>query len=165
MDAAPSLIQIADAFAAVQLEAILIGNAGAALHGAPVTTMDFDFLYRVAPTNQAKLSKVAELLEASLSQPFPKQSSVFRIRRADPALQIDLMGNIHGVKSFHSVHSRASSVELKGRMIPVASLADIIKSKREANRPQDHAQLHVLEKTLAEIAAQSAQGPAPTDKA
>ncbi len=151
MDAAPSLIQIADAFAAVQLEAILIGNAGAALHGAPVTTMDFDFLYRVAPSNQAKLNKVAELLGASLSQPFPKQSTVFRIRRTDPALQIDLIGNIHGIKSFNSLRSRASSVELDGRMIQVASLADIIKIKREANRPRDRAQLHVLEKTLEEL--------------
>jgi hypothetical protein len=32
MDAAPRLVEIADAFASAKREAILIGNAGAALH-------------------------------------------------------------------------------------------------------------------------------------
>ena len=31
------------------LEAVLIGNAGAALQGAPVTTVDFDFFFRRTP--------------------------------------------------------------------------------------------------------------------
>ena len=43
MDAAPALEEIAQALTEAKLEAILIGNAGAALQGAPVTTVDFDF--------------------------------------------------------------------------------------------------------------------------
>jgi hypothetical protein len=34
---------------------VLIGNAGAALHGAPVTTVDFDFLFRRTARNLQKL--------------------------------------------------------------------------------------------------------------
>lgn len=150
MDAAPRLVEIADAFAAAQLEAILIGNAAAALHGAPVTTLDFDFLYRAAPTNEAKLRKVADLLGASLTQPFSDISAVFRILRADTQLQIDLTSQIHGVKSFNQLRSRATQLEINGRTLLVAPLADIIKSKREANRPQDIAVLHVLQRTLEE---------------
>jgi len=41
LDAGPRLAEIAGAFAAVHLEAILIDNAAAALHGAPVATLDF----------------------------------------------------------------------------------------------------------------------------
>ena len=43
MNAAPLLNSVVAALAAVRLEAILIGNAAAAIQGAPVTTVDFDF--------------------------------------------------------------------------------------------------------------------------
>jgi hypothetical protein len=117
MDAAPRLVEIADAFAAAKLEAILIGNAGAALQGAPVTTLDFDYLYRVSPVNQAKLRIVAEKLGGTLTQPFPVLSTVFRIRRMDPMLQVDLTGSIHGVTSFNSLPSRAIPAGIDGRII------------------------------------------------
>ncbi len=132
MDAAPRLVEIADAFAAAQLEAILIGNAGAALHGAPVTTLDFGFLYRPSPANETKLRKVAELLGGQITQPLPTVSTVFRILRADTQLQIDLTSQVHGVKSFNTLRSKAARVEINGRTILVAALADIIKNKREA---------------------------------
>jgi hypothetical protein len=48
-------------------------------------------------------------------------------------------------------------VDIEGRTILVASLADIIKSKKEANRPNDRAVLHVLERTLTEQTAANAQ--------
>jgi hypothetical protein len=51
MDAAPLLQRIAATLRDCKLEAVLIGNAAAALHGAPVTTLDFDFLFRATPAN------------------------------------------------------------------------------------------------------------------
>ncbi len=51
MDAAPLLTKVVAALADSHLEAILIGNAAAAIHGAPVTTLDFDFLFRPTPLN------------------------------------------------------------------------------------------------------------------
>lgn len=158
MDAAPALVEIADAFAAANLEAILIGNAGAALHGAPVTTVDFDFFYRTSKADsQAKIRQAAASLGADLTHPFPALSSVFRLRRQEPVLQVDLTSSIHGAKSFNSLRSRCTKVQIEGRTILVASLADIIKSKKEANRPNDRAVLHVLERTLAEQAEASTQ--------
>lgn len=44
MNAAPLLNSVVLALAEVRLEVILIGNAAAAINGAPVTIMDFDFL-------------------------------------------------------------------------------------------------------------------------
>ena len=156
MDATPLLLEIADAFAAAQLEAILIGGAGAALQGAPVTTLDFDFLYRTSPANQSKLHKVTELLGGQMTQPFPAVSTLYRILRPNSPLQIDLVSQIHGVKSFTRLRGNAVCVEIAGRTILVASLADIIKSKKEANRPQDVAMLHVLQRTLKEQEAAQA---------
>jgi hypothetical protein len=51
MDAAPILSQIAELLARHGLEVVMIGNAAAALQGAPVTTIDIDFLFRKTPAN------------------------------------------------------------------------------------------------------------------
>jgi hypothetical protein len=46
MNATPLLSRIVIALQECGLEAVLIGNAAAAMHGAPVTTLDFDFAIR-----------------------------------------------------------------------------------------------------------------------
>jgi hypothetical protein len=46
MDAGPLLAEIGRRLDEVGLDAVLIGNAAAALQGAPVITVDFDFLFR-----------------------------------------------------------------------------------------------------------------------
>lgn len=136
MDAAPRLVEIADAFADAQLEAILIGNAGAALQGAPVTTLDFDFLYRPSAINETKLRKVAQTLGGHLSQPFPTGSKVYRILRPDNQLQIDLTSQLLGIGSFNRLRSHAARVEIDGRTIVVASLADIAKIEKQRTAHQ-----------------------------
>jgi hypothetical protein len=42
MNAEPLLNRIAKIFAEHRFETVMVGNAAAALHGAPVTTMDID---------------------------------------------------------------------------------------------------------------------------
>ena len=54
MNAEPVLHQIAAALQECHLEAILIGNAAAALQAVPVTTLDFDFMFRKTPANLKK---------------------------------------------------------------------------------------------------------------
>jgi predicted nucleotidyltransferase len=65
-------------------------------------------------------------------------------------LQVDFMATIHGVRSFEGLRDRASRIEIGGTAILVASLEDIIKSKRAARRSRDLAVLEILEKTLEE---------------
>lgn len=68
MNAAPLLNAIVAALAQANLEAVLIGNAAAAIHGAPVTTLDFDFMFRETPANLTKLKRFADTLEATLRE-------------------------------------------------------------------------------------------------
>ena len=85
MDAAPALVEIADALASAKLEAILIGNTRAALHGAPVTPVDFDFFHRTSKGDpQARIRQVTANLHADASRPFRSLSSVYRLRRQNP---------------------------------------------------------------------------------
>jgi hypothetical protein len=150
MNAGPLLDAVVAALTAARLEAILIGNAAAAIQGAPVTTLDFDFMFRSTPANLAKLKKFAAHLEAVVLRPYYPVSALYRVMNDDRGLQADFMPVIHGVKSFNSLRSRAIKIHLGGRDLWVAHLSDIIASKRAAGRPRDRAVLHILEKTLRE---------------
>ena len=121
MNAERILVRVADALAKCRLEAVLIGNAAAALQGAPVTTLDFDFMFRRTPANLAKLRRMADLLGGQILRPYYPASGLFRL-----------------------------VVEFEGRQLLVAALGDILRSKRAANRPRDRAVLDILQKTIDE---------------
>ena len=151
MDAEPLLAEIARRLGEVRLEAVMIGNAAAALRGAPVTTVDFDFLFRKTPRNLTKLKALATALRATILRPYYPASDLYRIVRDDDGMQVDFMTTVHGVLSFEGLRDRAESIEIGNATVLVASLVDIIKSKRAAGRPRDLAVLDMLEIALEEI--------------
>ena len=157
MDAEPVLTKIAAALARNHLEAVLIGNSGAAVHGAPVTTLDFDFMFRSTPSNLKKLNRIAEELEARLYVPY-ELSGMLRLQNEDYRLLIDFLPSIAGVRSFEGLRKRAKRVRFGKADLLVADLADIIKSKKAAGRPRDLAVLPILEKVLEE-ATREQKGP------
>src|SRR5688572_25586608 len=128
MNAAPLLTSVVAALAAVRLEVILIGNAAAAIHGAPVTTVDFDFMFRPTSVNLGKLKKFAHRLEAVILRPYYPASALYRVMNDDRGLQADFMPVIHGIKSFNSLRSRAEKIRLGGHDLWLAHLGDIISS-------------------------------------
>lgn len=136
VDARPILSRLARAMAKTRLDAVLIGNAGAALHGAPVTTLDFDFFFRDTATNRRKLVALAQELGATVLRPYYPASSLFRVTDDDLVLQADFLGVIHGLRSYEGVRRRATTVEIDGQPLRVASLEDILKSKKAADRPR-----------------------------
>lgn len=148
MNATPLLSRLLAAFADAGLETVLIGNAAAALHGAPVTTLDFDFMFRDTPGNLKKLKAVAKSLDAVILRPYYPVSKLYRMVDDATGLQSDFMPVIHGVRSFASLKSRAESRNVGGFTVLVASLDDIIKSKKAAGRERDRAVIPILEKTL-----------------
>ena len=150
MSATPLLRLVLQAMQKHSLEAILIGNAAAAIHGAPVTTLDFDFMFRDTPTNMRKLKAVAKELKAVILRPYYPVSKLYRMVDDEQGLQVDFMPVIDGVKSFESLRSRAKTVEVENSPLLLASLSDIIKSKKSASRPRDLAVMEVLERTLNE---------------
>ena len=160
MDAAPLLVRLLQAFDAARLETVLIGNAAAAIHGAPVTTLDFDFMFRATPTNLRKLKAVAAALGAVILRPYYPVSNLYRMVDDATGLQADFMPAIHGVRSFEGLRSRAVKHAPHGCTLLVASLKDIIASKRAAGRDRDLAVLPVLERTLQALAS-TGTPPAP----
>ena len=153
MDARPILETLVGLVQKTGLEAILIGNAAAALQGAPVTTIDLDFLFRKTPRNIEKLTAVAKALEAVMLRLYYPAWGLFRLSRDLDGLQIDFMTKIDGVRSFEALRARSRCVELGGHTLWVAELAAVIASKRAAGRPQDKAVLGILERVLHEAKA------------
>jgi hypothetical protein len=149
MDAAPYLQTIAELLERHAFEAILIGNAAAAIQGAPVTTVDMDFLFRKTPANIKKLKAITRDLDAVLLRPFYPAVDLFRIERDSDRLQLDFMTAMDGISSFEGLRRRATRVSFGNHSVLVGSLADIIKSKKAAGRPQDLAVMYVLEAALA----------------
>jgi predicted nucleotidyltransferase len=148
MNAEPLLSKVAKVLAEHRLEAVMVGNAAAALQGAPVTTLDIDFMFRKTPRNLKKLKAVASSLGADILKPYYPVSDLFRVVNDDQGLQIDFMARLHGVRSFEGLRARAKTISFGGHTLLIAALADIIKSKRAAGRPRDKAVLDILEKTL-----------------
>ncbi len=159
MDAKPVLIEVARALREQNLEAILIGNAAAALQGAAVTTIDLDFLIRKTQANINKLEKLADALGAVVFRPHYPVSGLYRVIRDEDSLQLDFMTQIHGARSFNSLRSRAIEISQGEESMTVAALADIIASKRAADRPRDRAALQVLEQTLRRKESDAGRGP------
>lgn len=145
VDAEPLLREVAISLEKADLEAVLIGNAAAALQGAPVTTVDFDFMFRKTARNMSKLKDVSRRLNATILRPYYPVSELYRMVRDDDGLQVDFMSTIHGVRSFAGLRDRSTAVVLGGAALRVASLADIIASKRAARRPRDLAVIDILE--------------------
>jgi predicted nucleotidyltransferase len=158
VDASDILARIARVLERNGLEAVLIGNAGAAVHGAPVTTVDIDFLYRRTPANLRKLKQIAKALGATLYAPFYPASAMLRMMNDDETLQVDFMDQVSGIRSFEGLRKRARHVTIADTSLLVADLADIIRMKRAANRPKDRAVLEILDKTLEAIKANQKEG-------
>jgi hypothetical protein len=152
MTTEPLLELAARLLAKHRLDAVLIGNAAAALQGSPVTTVDLDFMFRKTPGNLGKLRRIADDLDAVVMHPYYPASELYRVIRERDGTQLDFMAKVDGIRSFESLRSRASTARFGRYELKVASLEDVIRSKKAANRPQDRAVLPVLRKTLREKA-------------
>ena len=150
MTAAPLLERAARLIAKHRRDVVLIGNAAAALQGSPVTTVDLDFMFRKTPGNLRKLKRLADDLDAVVLRPYYPASELFRVVRDADALQWDLMAKVDGVRRYESLRARVTQAHFGSHVLRVASLEDIIRSKKAANRPQDRAVLPILRKALRE---------------
>ena len=75
------------------------------MQGAPVTTLDFDFMFRDTRTNLRKLRAVARSLDAVILRPYYPVSKLYRLVDDATGLQADFMPVIHGVRSFEGLRN------------------------------------------------------------
>jgi len=134
MESQPELVLVAKALNENSLEAILIGNMAAALHGAPVATIDIDLFFRKTPRNMQKLKLVADALEAVILRRYYPASRVTRLRRQRDGLQLNFFNRIAGKTFYDGIRARADVHHICGQRLLAATPDDIIRIKGAADK-------------------------------
>lgn len=140
--------ELAGAFARHGVEYLFIGKAGAIFHGFPDTTQDADVFPRKTPENGSRIA--GALRELGFSVDPVQEGELVRgkdfIQIRSGPFDVDLIFAPDGIETFADAQKRSTLID--GRF-PVASLEDIIRSKRAANRAKDRESLPRLEAFLA----------------
>jgi len=136
--------RLAEAFNRCGVEYLFIGKSGAIFYGFPETTQDADIFPAKSPENGQKLISAFRELGFELTAEDESHLLVgkdFVQLRGGP-FDLDLVFAPDGIEKFAEAKGRSLMIDGK---FPVASLDDIIASKRAANRQKDRDSLPRLE--------------------
>ena len=128
------------------VEYVIVGAHSLAFHGRPRYTGDLDILIRATPKNAAKIVDLLNEFGFADSgfreSDFTEPNQVIQLGRAPN--RIDLLSSISGVSTDEAFASKVSA-ELDGIPLFILGKDALIQNKRAVGRPQDLADLDVLE--------------------
>lgn len=139
---------------------VVIGGVAAQLRGAPIVTYDLDVspardrdnLDRLAAA-LLDLSGTPRIADAPASLEIPLDGAMLagfqNLSLDTPHGQIDLVLLPDGTRGYDDLVRAATRIRVSEELeVPVAALADVVRSKAAAGRAKDHAQLPILRETL-----------------
>ena len=134
--------EVRDVFRKYRVRYLFIGKAGAVLLGFPDTTQDIDLFIDKSQNNCDMLIQAIIELGFQLSDPQKADimGCVAMIKLKNGPFDLDLVFAPDSIEGFSEAWGR--HVEIEG--FPVASIEDIINSKRAANRTKDRESLRRL---------------------
>jgi hypothetical protein len=138
---------------------VLIGGLAAILYGAPHLTTDVDIVPEEDLENLARLSAALTELRARIrvagqEEGIPFGHDAESLRRVRIWNLVTDRGNLDisfvpsGTRGFDDLRRDVRVLRVRGLDVPVASLADVIRSKEAADRERDRAILPVLRSLL-----------------
>lgn len=139
---------------------VLVGGLAAALHGAAHLTTDVDVVPEDGRDNLARLSRALHELNARIrvsGEPdgVPFDRSAESLRRVSAWNLVTELGDLDitfvpsGTHGYRDLERDAEVMTVRGVRVPVASLADVIRSKEAVGRARDRAVLPALRELLA----------------
>jgi hypothetical protein len=138
---------------------VLVGGLAAVLHGAPHVTTDVDIVPEEGKENLVRLSAALKELGARIRVtgepegiPFDHAAeSLARVRVWNLTTSLgdlDITFEPSGTRGYEDLRRDVVTLNIHGVDVPVASLADVIRSKEAADRPRDRAALPALRELL-----------------
>jgi hypothetical protein len=154
-----------------QVVYVLIGGLAAVYHGSPFPTEDVDITPQTDRANLARLVSALIELDARVRTESEPQGLPFAVDADSLAAgqtwnlttiagDLDLSFTPAGTGGYPDLRKDAAVVELYGVSVPVASLADLVRSKQAANRPKDQRVLPTLREILARGSGEPGAGSA-----
>ena len=154
--------QILRALEAHHVRYVVIGAIAAVAAGAPILTTDLDVTPARSPENLERLALALRDLDAKLRTPTDPEGVPFPIAAEMLATadswtlctrsgDLDIMFSPAGTQGYDDLRRGARRERIAGVSVPVAALADVIRSKEAANREKDSMQLPILRRTLETI--------------
>lgn len=139
---------------------VVIGGLAALAHGSPIPTSDVDITPDPDLENLSRLSEALHDLDARIwagdtTEPLPfdhdgrslAAAQVWNLATRFGRFDISMRPN--GTDGYSDLARDATPEDVLGVLVPIASLADVIRSKQAANRPKDQRVLPVLREILA----------------
>jgi hypothetical protein len=141
---------------------VVIGAFAATLHGSPIVTGDADITPARDARNLARLAKALRAMDARVWAPREPEGVAFdcsaeMLARAEMWNLVTAHGRLDislqpsGTRGYDDLSRHASVYDVAGVAVPVASLADVIRSKEAAGRAKDRAALPALRRLLDEV--------------
>jgi hypothetical protein len=139
-----------------QVDFVLIGGLAGALHGSPAATNDVDICPSRASDNLERLAAALVELDARIRTDTEPDGLAFDrspeflgivevLNTTTIAGDLDIAFTPTGTDGYDELAERAVEFEIDDLRVWVASLDDVIHSKRTAARPKDLATLPLLE--------------------
>lgn len=138
---------------------VVIGGMAALAHGSPFPTEDIDITPESSTANLERLSQAltdldARIRSSSVPEGLPFGHDGSSLLRAGTwnlttrAGDLDISITPDGTQGYADLVRDAIQVPAFGVVVPIASLADVIRSKQAANRPKDQRVLPTLREIL-----------------
>ncbi len=142
------------------VEYVIIGGLAATLHGSPLRTGDADICPSRDAQNLTRLAAALRAMDARIRSadvadglPFACDAAFFRtielVNLVTRFGDLDVAFIPSGTQGYTDLRPNSVEYDLAGLVVPVAALADVIRSKESANRARDHAALPTLRALLA----------------
>ncbi len=147
MDLHPDFNDLLAEFVAGNVRFVVLGGYAVGHHGKPRATKDLDLLISGEDGNLAKAASALVRFGA----PGSVVNDVRNLQPSEiaylgvPPVHVDIMRRADGIDT-EEVLSRAVFVPVVGLQVPFISLGDLIANKRASGRPQDLADVAMLEK-------------------
>ena len=154
---------------------VVIGGLAAQYHGSPMLTYGIDVTPELSEANLQRLSDALRDLDARGRHPDSPEGLLFAYDATSLAAAVcwhlttrhgdlDLSFMPAGTRGYDDLAAGAVTITIHCIPFPVASLADVVRSKDAADRPKDHRALPVLRELLAQQRETARQPKQPTQR-